>query len=226
MTPETLLSYQLPLFDGLRPDDLAGIPLEVCEQSLSAWQTLFHQHDSCKDLYFLLSGSLMAVAWTAEGREIVFSQFEVGAYFGEITAIDGKARSLAVVAKTDALVLAMQRHSFLALFDRIPVIRNRVTHNMAGRIRSLTERAIELAVLSVEQRVGAHLLRLAAGQGAMTQGTVIDPAPTHAEIGGHIGANREMVSRSIGRLTRQGLIKTSRRRIEIVDPAALADLLA
>ncbi len=226
MTPETLLSYNLPLFDGLKPTDFEGIALEVSEQSLKPWQTIFDQDDDSYDLYFLLSGSLLAVFWTTEGREIVFSRFPVGAYFGELAAFDGTPRSLAVVAKTDARVLAMKRQSFLQLFNTLPQVRERITHHLVDRIRTLTRRNMEMTTLSVEQRVGRYLLRLAAENGKLARGAVIKNAPTHAEIAGSIGANREMVSRSISKLAKQGVIKSARQKIEILDPEGLSEGLA
>jgi CRP/FNR family transcriptional regulator, cyclic AMP receptor protein len=224
MTPETLLSYDLPLFAGLSPTELANIPLAVSEQKLAAWQTIFDQEDDSYDLYFLLSGSLLAVFWTTKGREIVFSRFPVGAYFGELAALDGTPRSLAVVAKTEARVLAMKRNSFLQLFNEVPIVRQRITHDLVARIRTLTLRNMEMTTLSVEERVGNYLLRLAAEQGKLNQGAIIEDAPTHSEIASSIGANREMVSRSISKLTKRGVIKSARQKIEIIDPEALADV--
>lgn len=226
MTPEKLLSYDLPLFEGLTARDLANIPLGVSEQRLEAWQTIFDQEDDSYDLYFLLSGSLLAVFWTTQGREIVFSRFPVGAYFGELAAFDGTHRSLAVVAKSESKVLVMTRQSFLLLFNEVPLIRERITHNLVSRIRTLTERNMEMTTLSVEQRVAAYLLRVAAEQGKLVPGTTIENAPTHAEIAGSIGANREMVSRSISKLAKLGVIKSARQKIEILDPEALASGLS
>lgn len=223
MTPEKLLSYDLPLFAGLSPNDLANIPLGASEHKLTAWQTIFDQEDDSCDLYFLLSGSLLAVFWTAKGREIVFSRFPVGAYFGELAAFDGTPRSLAVVAKSSSTVLSMTRGSFLQLFHEVPIIRERITHSLVARIRTLTERNMEMTTLSVEERVGTFLLRLAAEQGKLNQGAIIKDAPTHSEIAGSIGANREMVSRSISNLAKRGVIKSARQRIEIIDPAALSN---
>jgi len=223
MTPEKLLSYDLPLFDGVQAEDLAKVKLNVTEQGLDAWQTIFDQEDDSYDLYFLLSGALLAVFWTDQGREIVFSRFPVGAYFGELAAFDGTPRSLAVVAKSEARVLAMSRHCFLELFNTVPLVRERITHNLVARIRTLTERNMEMTTLSVEQRVGIYLLRLAAEQDKLGKGAVIEDAPTHAEIAASIGANREMVSRSISKLAKKGVIKSARQRIEIIDPAALSD---
>ncbi|WP_342069612.1 Crp/Fnr family transcriptional regulator [Yoonia algicola] len=226
MTPEKLLSYKLPLFAGLKPADLDSIPLSVSEQHLVPWQTIIDQDDASYDLYFLLSGSLLAVFWTTQGREIVFSRFPIGSYFGELAAFDGVPRSLAVVAKTDATVLTMTRSSFLHLFNEVPLLRERITKNLVDRIRTLTERNMEMTTLSVEQRVRKYLLRLAIEEGKLSKGAVIENAPTHAEIAGSVGANREMVSRSISKLVKGGVIKSARQKIEILDPEALSHELA
>lgn len=226
MTPAQFLAYDLPLLAGLTEMDLADIDLDICEYRVPALQMLFHQNDASTSLYFLLSGQLAATQLTADGREIVFASFTTGTYFGEVGALDGKPRSLAVMAKTDASLLVMQRASFLGLFNAVPVVRCKVILQMADHIRTLTERNIELTTLSVEQRVGAFILRLASKQGATQVSLIIDPAPTHADIAGSIGANREMVSRSISSLARQGIISAARRRIEILDHDALSGLVA
>ncbi|WP_373634992.1 Crp/Fnr family transcriptional regulator [Yoonia sp. SS1-5] len=223
MTPEKLLSYNLPLFDGVREADLDGITLSVSEHKLTPWQTVFDQQDASYDLYFLLSGAILAVFWTAEGKEIVFSRFPEGAFFGELAALDGIPRSLAVFAKTDARVLTMNRQCFLQLFNDVPLIRQRIVNQLVARIRTLTERSMEMTTMSVEQRVATYLIRLAAEHGKLNRGGVIENAPTHAEIAGTIGANREMVSRSISKLAKRGAIKPSRQRIEICDPEGLSD---
>lgn len=225
MTPEKLLHYELPLFAGLSAEDLADIPLSANEQTLEPWQTVFDQEDDSYDVCFLLSGALLAVFWTTQGREIVFSRFPIGSYFGELAAIDGTPRSLAVIAKTDAKVLVMKRDCFLQLFNDVPLVRSRITDSLVARIRTLTERNMEMTTLSVEERVGMYLLRLAAEHGKLKQGGVIEDAPTHSEIAASIGANREMVSRSISKLSKRGVIKSARQKIEILDPDALSNAI-
>jgi len=223
MTPKQLLAYRLPLFDGLSPADFGKVSLGVTEQRLAAGQTLIDQQDDSCDIYFLLTGSLLAVFWTPQGREIVYSRFPIGSYVGELAAFDGAERSLAVIAKTDIKVLIMTRQTFLQLFDEVAAFRQRITQNLVDRIRVLTERNMEMAALSVDQRVQRYILRLAMADGKLMQGGVIGDAPTHAEIAGSVGANREMVSRAISKLAKRGIIKSARQKIEILDPAALAE---
>ena len=115
--------------------------------------------------------------------------------------------------------------TFLQLFNEVPVIRQRITQNLVDRIRTLTRRNMEMTTLSVEERVCKYLLRLAAEEGKLTQGAVIENAPTHSEFAASVGANREMVSRSISKLSKRGVIKSARQRIEFVDPEALSDEL-
>jgi CRP-like cAMP-binding protein len=226
MTPKKLLSYNLPLFEGLSPIDFAGIPLGASEQRLTPWQRIYDQDDISDDLYFLLSGSLLAVFWTTQGREIVFSRFQTGGYFGELASFGGGPRSLAVIAKTEARVLDMKRQTFVQIFNDIPIVRERITRNLVKRIHALTRRNMEMTTFTVEQRVCSYLLRLAAAQDKLTGGALIENAPTHSEIAGSIGANREMVSRSMSKLAKRGVINSSRQRIEILDPEALSDYLA
>jgi len=221
MSAAKLLGYNLPLFADLTTSDFSGISVDFAEQTLNAGQTLFDQGDTSFDVYFSLSGTLLAVYWTTHGREIVYARFPTGAYFGELAAMDGTSRSLAVIAKSPASVLCLNRSSFLKMYDEVPSIRNKVNTGLIAQIRTLTHKNMEMTTLSVAQRTIRYIYRLANDHGAMTVGGVILDAPTHAEIAGSIGANREMVSRTMSRLSRQGVIKSSRQKIIIVDPDAL-----
>ena len=222
MTIAALLAHDLPLFEGLTPQDFAGIEVPFAERRLRPWEILFHQNDQSRDVHFLLSGTLLALFWTVDGREIIFTRFPIGAHFGELAALDDGDRSLAVVARSEVAVLTMAGQTFKALFDRVPVLRWRITHSLVARIRALTAKNLELTTYSVEQRVASYLLGLAVDRGQLQAGGRIDDAPTHAEIAATIGSNREMVSRVMSGLAKKGAIKTSRKRIELIDPKVLA----
>jgi CRP/FNR family cyclic AMP-dependent transcriptional regulator len=222
MTIEALLAYDLPLFAGLTPADFGGIAVTFTERRLGAWEILFNQQDKTCDVHFLLYGTLMALYWTADGREIIFTRFATGAYFGEVAALDEGERSLAVVARSDAVLLTISATAFRSFFDQVPALRWRITRDLVARIRVLTARNLELTTYSVEQRVASYLLGLAVDRGQLKSGGQIDDAPTHAEIAASIGSNREMVSRTMSGLVRKGAIRTSRQKIELLDPKVLA----
>jgi CRP-like cAMP-binding protein len=221
VTLSALLSHGLPLLDGLTPADFAGIEVPFTERRLGPWEILFNQKDPSRDVHFLLSGTLIALYWTADGREVIFTRFAPGEHFGELAALDDGDRSLAVVARSEVMVLTVPGAAFRQLFDQVPVLRWRITHGLVSRIRALTARNLELTTYSVEQRVASYLFGLAVDRGQLRAGGRIDDAPTHAEIAATIGSNREMVSRVMGGLARRGAIRTARQRIELLDPTIL-----
>lgn len=221
MTVDTLLAHDLPFFQGLDRADFAGIDVSCSERRLRPWEILFHQKDQGRDVHFLLSGTVIALYWTADGREVIFTRFALGDHFGELAALDDGDRSLAVVARTDAVVLTIPGTTFRSLFDMVPTLRWRITHGLVSRIRALTARNLELTTSSVEQRVASYLFGLAVDRGQLRAGGVIDDAPTHAEIAATIGSNREMVSRIMSSLAKRGAIRTARQRIELLDPKVL-----
>jgi CRP-like cAMP-binding protein len=218
---DTLLAHDLPLFHGLTPADFAGIELPVTERRLGPWEIVFNQKDQSRDVHFLLSGRLIALYWTADGREVIFTRFGLGDHFGELAALDDGDRSLAVVARSEAAVLTIPGTTFRQLFDQVPALRWRITHALVARIRALTARNLELTTYSVEQRVASYLFGLAVDRGQLRAGGVITEAPTHAEIAATIGSNREMVSRIMSGLAKRGAIRTARQRIELLDPKVL-----
>lgn len=217
-----ILAHDLPLFAGIGEDQIRGLDIHSHILRLSAWETLFDQSDSRCDVHFLLSGALMAIHWTEDGREIIFTRFQIGDHFGELAALDGGSRSLAVVARESSEVLVLERDSFLRLIDRLPVMRDRLLKSLVTRIRLLTRRNLDLATQPVEQRVRSYLVSIFFERGSLHPGAVIEDMPTHSEIAASIGANREIVSRVLSQLRRQGLIRTGRRRIELLEPGALA----
>lgn len=200
-----------------------GLGLRWSVAEIAAGNTIFSQDDDSRDVMFLLSGRLIAVYWTAEGREVVFTRFPIGSSLGELSAIDDKARSLAIFAKTDARLLRLEQASYLRLIDDVPLIRERILHDLVARIRSLTEKTLELTTLSIDKRVRLFLVRLAIEANKLCPGGKIEKAPTHAEIANMIGANREVVSRTISKLVRQGAIRSGRQRVEILGPDLLAE---
>lgn len=220
-----LFSFDLPLLAGVRAADLAGIDVQFQERSLAGWEVLFNQQDMSRDVYFLLSGALLAVYWTPEGREIIFSRFYTGSYLGELAALDDGDRSLAVVARAPTRVLVMPQKSFLSLFENVALVRHRVVTDLVSRVRALTARNMELTSFTVEQRVVSYLIALAVERGQLETGGVLDHAPTHAEIAASIGANREIVSRTMTKLARRDILRTARQRIELLNPDALSAIL-
>lgn len=212
---------QFPLLACLSPEALQLAEGALRWSNYQDGQSILGQDDTSGDVYFLAEGRLLAVTWTEDGREIIFSAMAEGSYFGELTAIDGGSRSLCVYARTPCRLAVMPGAVFCRLMDEDAGFRTQVLRDLTARIRALTERNFQLMTFSVPERVKAFILRRAAEQGRLAPGSVLGDFPTHAEIAAQIGANREAVSRSLSALAQAGVIASRRGALTLLMPEDL-----
>ena len=211
----------LRVLQGVSADDIARLGLRFHPVQVRQGQNVVSQDDPRRDVYFVRSGRLLAVQWTAGGHEIVFSRILPGDHLGELAALDGGARSTSVYAQADSQLLRLDQADFLKLVDGMPQVRHRLMADLCALVRRLTLRAHENRTQSVEGRLRLFLARLALEAQALHRGGLVQPAPTHAEIANSIGANREAVSRALSALARRGVVQTGRTSIRILRPDAL-----
>ncbi len=95
-------------------------------QRIKSKQMVFHQGDTSRDVYVVLSGLVQVVgAVELEGqRRIKSGFFELGsgAIFGEFALFDSKPRSASVLAVVDSELAVIDGHALLKFFDSHPDI--------------------------------------------------------------------------------------------------------
>ena len=184
-------------------------------------ELILAQHDPSVDAFLVLSGRLLAVLHSSDGREVAYDEIRPGQLFGELAALDGKPRSVSVyAAETASLVCipAPALHEFLAASPNSAMA---LMQEMSARIRKLTDRNFQMVVYNVEQRVKAFIVRMAVDAGQLRQNGVLFPFLTHAQIATRIGTNREAVSRTLSQLTKEGVVRSQRQKLEIINVDAL-----
>jgi CRP/FNR family cyclic AMP-dependent transcriptional regulator len=99
-------------------------------QALSAGQVLFQEGDRGDLMYVLMSGTTEIVV-----NNKVVETAGAGAIFGEMAMIDDGARSATVIAKSDCLLLPIERKRFNFLIQQTPNFALHVMRVMADRLR-------------------------------------------------------------------------------------------
>ena len=77
--------------------------------------------------------------------------------FGELSLLDGGARSATVTAVTRAELVAIEREPFLRLFESRPSVAIALMEVVARRLRRLSERSEDVAGLPVASRLAKQL---------------------------------------------------------------------
>lgn len=180
-----------------------------------------------QEVFLICDGEVQISRISPQGREIILRSLGPNCLFGELSAIDGQPRSAQVVALVNGRLAAMSGERFVAYLGEIPLAGLWMAQQLAARVRDLTEKAFDLVTLPVAGRVQSELLRMAASvraEGEAPDSIVIRPAPTHGELAARTGTHREAVSRELGLLAQEGILRQSGRTLEILSLPALQKL--
>ena len=123
-------------------------------------QTISHQ-DRSDDVYFLVQGTVRAISYSLDGKEVSFRDIGPGEIFGEYAAIDGGERSANIYALTDIFAGSLSGAAFREILARHPEVSLAVMRLLTQQTRELTKRIFEFSAFAVKNRIHAELLRLA-----------------------------------------------------------------
>lgn len=191
-------------------------------RNLCAGETLVDFEDRSNDVFVVQSGEIRAVLRFTVGKEAILGTFRRGDLLGELSAIDGLARSASLMAVSDTTVTIIP----YAVFHDVLLARREVClalmQVLSRRIRSMNERVAELSFLDTKHRLYNALLRLSRVRADGGRERIISPPLVHAELAEHIGSSRETVSREMSRLIREQVIERTSRAIILKNPVELS----
>jgi CRP/FNR family transcriptional regulator, cyclic AMP receptor protein len=204
----------IPLFMHLKDTQLKEIAARCKNVQYKKGDVIFHKTDLSTDLYIVNSGKLKAVLEDEEGGEIVLAQFEKGAFFGELSLLDGKGRSATIVADNPVELAILKKDVFLELLYKNPSISVELMTTLVDRLRKADDMIESLAFLEVGERLVKALLE-AAGDNQGSPGYFKSGKLTHKELAARIGSSREAVSKCLKVLMQKTIVKEANGNILI-----------
>lgn len=203
------------LFANFTEEELEVIASHGVTREYPKGAVVINEGDDGDSFYIIRSGRVKIYASDESGNEVILHVEGEGAYFGELALIDTAPRSASVVT-TEACTLTMiSRSNFERCLEENPEFAVKLICPLVRRIRKLTEKVKNLALLDVYGRVAYTLLDQAV---ALNGEQVIEDHLTHQEIASMVGASREMVSRIMKDLERGNYIAKRKDRIVINRP--------
>jgi CRP/FNR family transcriptional regulator, cyclic AMP receptor protein len=136
---------------------------------------------------------------------------------GEVSLLDGSARSLSAEALEDCSALSLSRGAFLELIHANPRILDAVMRTLGSLIRRLTEQNADHVFLDLPGRVAKTLVRLA----GESQAPMITIELNQSQLAEMAGGSRQSVNQAIGSFASRGWLRTEGRRIVVMDVPAL-----
>ena len=106
---------QTPFFQNLSDDMLTTLASAGRTRNIKKGQSLFSVGDSGDAVYAVLEGRILLSRVTSEGKEIALAGMERGDLFGELSLIDGDARSADATAAENTNLFVLERQAFWTL---------------------------------------------------------------------------------------------------------------
>jgi CRP/FNR family transcriptional regulator len=233
-----------PLFAGLEIRQIEKLAQHAVPRAAKSDELLFVEGEDCQGLYVVFSGAVRIFKQSPQGREQVLTMERVGAVVAELPVFDGGPYPASCKVVEPSLLLFISKQDFRRSCQEDPEVALKVLASVGGRLRRLVTMIEELSFLTVRSRLASLLLELAraqakppatadtgaavpaseikAGMGTGQPATLRVPLNiTHQEIAARIGTVRELVSRNLGRLEDEGIIRVDGHAFVIEDWARL-----
>ena len=211
----------LPFFRGADPAALAKLAATARWRTVEPGQVVVDDDEPSTDIFFVVAGSVRVQLRAASGREVLLNEFGTGEFFGELSAIDGAPRAANVTAVARSRLCIIPAQTFLEYIFATPSACHGLLRTLTAKLRLQTERTLEREALPVRLRLFSELLRLSRPRTGMPSERVVSPPPPHHELAARIGARREVVSRELSDITREGWLARDRRAIRILRVAEM-----
>ena len=209
-----------PYFSGLSSDELEAISRLVFEKSYGHGAVIVLEGEVAEALYFVASGAVKVFKTSVDGKEQTLAVIRPQETFNEVPVFDGDVNPASAQAMTPVTLYGIRRSDIENILRSYPYVAINVIKVMAGRLRHLVALVEDLSFRHVIGRVARILLEYTA------DGALPGPRLTQRDMAAMAGTAREVVSRSLKTLEKDGFIKIDRHRIIIKDREALNNIVS
>lgn len=228
ITPASLIPFltQCALFRDLDEEQVAQVAGICRQRPVPRGSIVFYEGDPGTSCYLIVEGKIKIVVNADDGREHILGVLASPDLFGEMSLLDGEARSATAIAVEESKVLVIQREEFEALLKRSPEISLKLLTVLSRRLRQSDRHIESLAFLSAPGRIAQLLLNLGRDLGASgPQGLCFTTQMTRQEMANLTGTSRETFTRVLMDYQDRGLISIDRNAFTLHDQPKLRDLI-
>ena len=213
------LSGFFPFWRRLTPEQQRRLAGYCTLRTFAAGENIYF-HQFCNGgMYYVFSGAIRIYMMSAAGREATIYHRYAGQTgiildFSETPSENiipvfqaEEETTLVYLSKTDMYKAARAN---IALQDRYMDV-------TAECVQEVVNSFFSFAFLPLRERLARVLLQKAAAGGTTV-------SATHESLASAVGTSREVATRALGRLEQEGVLRTGRKHIEILDPERLKEI--
>lgn len=217
---DSLLAH--PLFQGIEQEDLENMLqcLDARSREYGESDMIFLSGDTAKRIGLVLDGEAQVQRYDIMGNRFIQAVLAAGDLFGETFACAGvDTLPVSVAAVSRCLVLLMDYQKIITTCQSSCVFHNRLIENMlrilAQKNLFLNRRLEAVSARNIRQKLLIYLMEQA-GQ-ARSRKFVIPL--NRQELADYLAVDRSALSRELGLMQQEGVLRYSRNRFELLEYA-------
>jgi len=200
-------------------DPLTYLPRKPV-QEFAKRRVIYSPEQPSYSLYVVILGRVKVTNTADDGVETIGRIVCSEGLFGESALVGTSARSESAVAIDNVSVMSWTRQEIEQQIEREPHLGIALSQHLVRQCMELQERIESMAVYKTPERVMLSLVQLASTLGTpMPDGSTHVGSLTHHTIADYVGTSREIVTFQMNRLRRLGLLRYSRKGIEVYTQA-------
>lgn len=212
------------LLGRLQPAEKAAVRKTGRLLTHASGTTVFLQDTRHTGIFLIESGRIRTYFTGPSGREITLAYWTPGHFVGGPELFGEGVHVWSGVAIGETRTLFLDGATLRRLMNEMPTLAVCLVEGLVQKGRCYSELLQLLATQSVEERLWQLLQNLAALHGRRDGAEcVVDRHFSHEELANMVGATRQWVTITLGRLQKQGLIAMRGRRIALVDGTKSGD---
>jgi CRP/FNR family transcriptional regulator len=223
---DELCIHKVPIFSSLNEEELEKIADLISHREYKKGEIILTDGEKSEAIVIIHEGSAKAFKYTTDGREQILYVFAEGDFFGEQNLLSDRTATYSVEALQPVKTCMLSKNQFQQLLTQHSDIAIKIISELGDRMARLENAMQGMGVRNVDNRVGGILLEFAAKYGSKVQdGTLIQLPLSREGIANYLGVARETVSRKLGQLESDGVIRSvNNKSILILNHKALSVL--
>ena len=200
---------------GVYEDPLTHLPHKSV-QEFARGQIIYSPANPSTSLYLVILGRVKVSTAERDGSDTVARIVCKEGLFGESSLIGAADRTETAVALDNVTLMGWTRQEIEAQIERDPRLGVALSQYLVRECIQLQDRMESMVVHRTPERVMLALIQLASTTGSATpEGLTRVASLTHQTIAEYVGTSREIVTFQLNRLRKLGLIRYSRKFMDI-----------
>ncbi|GAB6057727.1 Crp/Fnr family transcriptional regulator [Desulfonatronum parangueonense] len=219
----TALLGKMPVFQGLSTQQLQSLANIAEPIRYQPGDLIFSEGDPAAGFFLVLSGQVKVFKMSFDGKEQVLHFVGPDEIFAEVPVYSGGAYPANAATLRETRTLFFPRAAIRRLVARDPNLAMNMLADLSKRLRQLTRLVENLSLKESPARLAAYLLH--AGS-ELVQTDEVELDVTKGQLATLLGTTPETLSRTLKKMSENGVIEVHGRTIRLLDKAALEDMAA